>query len=43
MTCSDEGANQFAEVVRQARKYNPETTIELLIPDMSEEEKNLWI
>ena len=31
----DEGANQFAEVVRQCRKYNPETTIELLIPDMS--------
>ena len=31
----DEGANQFAEVVRQVRKYNPNTTIELLIPDMS--------
>lgn len=31
----DEGANQFAEVVRQIRKYNPTTTIELLIPDLS--------
>lgn len=31
----DQGAYQFAEVVRQIRKYNPNTTIELLIPDMS--------
>lgn len=39
----DEGANQFAEVVRQVRKYNPETTIELLIPDMSGREELLDI
>ncbi len=30
----DQGANQFAEIVRQIKKYNPNTTIELLIPDM---------
>lgn len=39
----DEGANQFAEVVRQVRKYNPETTVELLIPDMSGREELLDI
>jgi len=31
----DQGAHQFADVVRQIRKYNEQTTIELLIPDMS--------
>lgn len=40
---SDEGANQFAEVVRQIRKYNEQTTIELLIPDMSGKEELLDI
>ncbi|MEL3911987.1 lipoyl synthase [Treponema pedis] len=39
----DQGANQFAEVVRQIRKYNPDTTIELLIPDMSGKEELLDI
>ncbi|MGP1438116.1 MAG: lipoyl synthase [Treponema sp.] len=34
----DQGANQFAEIVRQIKKYNPETTVELLIPDMSGKE-----
>ena len=31
----DEGANHFAQVVEEIRKYSPKTTIELLIPDMS--------
>ena len=39
----DQGANQFAEVVRQIRKYNPETTVELLIPDMSGKDELLDI
>lgn len=30
----DGGASHFAEVVRSVRKMNPETTIELLIPDL---------
>lgn len=29
----DEGASHFADVVRAVRKINPDTTIELLIPD----------
>ena len=39
----DQGANQFAEIVRQIKKYNPETTVELLIPDMSGKEDLLDI
>lgn len=39
----DQGANQFAEIVRQIKKYNPETTVELLIPDMSGREELLDI
>lgn len=39
----DQGANQFAEVVRQIRKYTPMTTVELLIPDMSGKEELLDI
>ena len=39
----DQGANQFAEIVRQIKKYNPETTVELLIPDMSGREDLLDI
>lgn len=30
----DEGANQFAEVIREIRKLNKEVTIEVLIPDL---------
>ncbi len=40
---ADQGANQFANIVLQIRKYNPETTIELLIPDMSGREDLLDI
>lgn len=32
---ADGGAGHFAETVRQIRKHNPESTIELLIPDLS--------
>ncbi len=39
----DQGAYQFAEIVRQIRKYNPDTTVELLIPDMSGNEDLLDI
>lgn len=39
----DQGANQFAQVVLQMRLYNPNTTIELLIPDMSGREDLLDI
>lgn len=39
----DQGANQFAQIVLQIKKYNPETTIELLIPDMSGREDLLDI
>jgi len=31
----DQGAKQFAAVVKEIRRCNPQTTIELLIPDMS--------
>lgn len=30
----DEGANQFAEVIREIRKLNSEVTVEVLIPDL---------
>ena len=30
----DEGASQFRDVIRWVRKLNPETTVEVLIPDM---------
>jgi lipoic acid synthetase len=30
----DQGANQFAQVVKEIRKATPSTTVELLIPDM---------
>lgn len=39
----DEGSNHFAQVVREIRKYSPNTTIELLIPDMSGKEELLDI
>ena len=31
---ADEGATQFRDVIRWVRKLNPETTVEVLIPDM---------
>lgn len=39
----DQGANHFAQVVREIRKYAPDTTVELLIPDMSGKEELLDI
>lgn len=39
----DEGANHFAQVVREIRKHSPQTTVELLIPDMSGKEELLDI
>ena len=39
----DEGANHFAQVVKEIRKHSPNTTIELLIPDMSGKEELLDI
>ena len=39
----DEGANHFAQVVREIRKHSPQTTVELLIPDMSGKEELLYI
>ncbi|MEY8416192.1 lipoyl synthase [Tissierella praeacuta] len=35
----DQGANQFAKVVEEIRKTNPNVTIELLIPDMQGNEE----
>lgn len=35
---ADHGANHFKEVVREIRKSSPETSIELLIPDMKGKE-----
>jgi len=32
----DGGAGQFAQVIREMRKISPETTVEVLIPDLSE-------
>lgn len=39
----DEGANHFAQVVKEIRKYSPNTTVELLIPDMNGREELLDI
>ncbi len=31
---SDNGASHFAETIRMIKQYNPDTTVEVLIPDM---------
>lgn len=40
---SDGGAEHFAETINEVRKLNPDTTIEVLIPDLKGEAKNLDI
>ncbi|MFL0246375.1 lipoyl synthase [Candidatus Clostridium stratigraminis] len=40
---TDGGAEHFAKTINEVRKLNPETTIEVLIPDLKGEAKNLDI
>ena len=39
----DGGANHFAKTIEELKKLNPEVTVEVLIPDLKGEEKNLDI
>lgn len=39
----DGGANHFAKTIEEVKKLNPEVTVEVLIPDLKGEEKNLDI
>ena len=39
----DGGANHFAKTIEEVKKLNPGVTVEVLIPDLKGEDKNLDI